>query len=97
MKTLGKRALLNLPGHYSTAAVVAEIEDTRQGCAGEEPVYCLAISDCDRTIQFELEWDTPAGRATSLHKVRTLATALQAFSIILEAEQQRHEERSARS
>lgn len=64
----GGRALLNLPGHHSTAAIVAEIGNTskwRIGTSKDEwgdpltkwstPSCTLQIANCDRSIAFEMD------------------------------------------
>jgi hypothetical protein len=109
MKVHGKRALLNPPGHHSTAAIVAEISDTgnwKPGCGHDgkplppdeayaaQPFYLmLSISDCDRRINFLFEWETADDRRAGLRKVDTLIDALTAFRHGLVIEQARYVER----
>jgi hypothetical protein len=77
----GGRALLNLPGHHSTAAIIAEIEDTKpwgEGLAryGEKPngynvvpnITCK-ITDCDSAINIEFDIDTANSMENSIHKI----------------------------
>ncbi|HYJ20832.1 MAG TPA: hypothetical protein VEW07_02270 [Solirubrobacterales bacterium] len=106
----GARALLNLPMHSSTAAIVAEIEDTTCWEDGEvrgkavdgkrawslEPDYTLQIANCDRSISFELEFETSAERANNLHKVDTLIETLTRFREALADEQRLYAERAQR-
>lgn len=102
----GARALLNRPPFHSTAAIVAEVEDTsdwKPGRNGDgkrikpgsdswtfEPEAMLAISNCDRTIQLEVDWETKAGRRNTLDKVDAMIEALQAFRDGLVIEQERY-------
>jgi hypothetical protein len=104
----GGRALLNLPGQQSTAAIVAEIEDTSGWGKGEvrgkdhtsdtwvgslEPDYTLQIANCDRSIQFELEFDTPDQRENCLYKIDTLLEVLSEFRGALVDELERYQDR----
>ena len=73
---LGARALLNLPGHESTAAIVAEI--TRP--SAEYPDITLVISDCSRVIHLSFDrGGTPDERENNLYKVDTLISVLREF------------------
>ena len=67
-KMHGGRALLNLPGHHSTAALVAEIGNTERWRVGQtkddegdviskwsQPMCTLQFSNCDRSIAFDME------------------------------------------
>lgn len=104
----GGRALLNLPMHSSTAAIVAEVEDTTGWAEGEvrgepaknrwgiEPGYVLQIANCDRSISFELEFETSAERANNLHKVDTMIETLTRFREALADEQRLYVERAQR-
>jgi len=89
-KVRGARAMLNKPGFQSTAAIVAEVDnsdaiddDTRY----YGPNATLAISDCDRKVSFDFDYDTPEGRANNLHKVDTLIKVLTEFREALAIEQ----------
>lgn len=110
MKVHGKRALLNPPGHHSTAAIVAEVSDTsswKPGCGEDgkpiqgkddawraQPAYImLSLSDCDRRINFEIQWETADDRRAALRKVETIIDALAAFRAGLVIEQSRYIER----
>lgn len=91
----GGRALLSRSPHHSTAAIVAEVEDTREWKKGEvrgravgqtvdgekqkspadlrwelSPEATLQIANCDRSVAFELDWQTEGERVNSLHKNR---------------------------
>lgn len=73
MKVHGHRDMLNLPGHGSTAAIVAEIQDTgdwKPGCTKDGDAFTkktsgwqiapdvnLTISDCSRSISFDTIYD----------------------------------------
>lgn len=97
----GGRALLNSDGFQSTAAIVAEIEDTSAWSDGKDrdgddlsawgytPRYTLQLSDCDRSISFDLDMDSPEGRKNDLHKIDTIIRTLRAFRTGLAAEQRR--------
>lgn len=75
-KVLGKRALLNLPGFESTAAIVAEIAEVQYGLE-----VSIAISDCSRTVNltFSDDFDDDDKFANNLHKVDTMIDCLKAF------------------
>jgi hypothetical protein len=84
----GGRALLNLPGHHSTAAIVAEIENTvdwedGKGRGGEEltrynaePFTALIVTDCDNKVNIELDIDSQNSCDNTLHKIDTMLDAL---------------------
>ena len=65
----GKRAMLNLPGYGTTAAIVAEAYELADGTA----VVKLAVSDCDRSLNFEMS-DLGSGKQfeNDLHKLDTI-------------------------
>ena len=113
-KCRGGRALLNAPPFHSTAAIVAEVEDTREWKDGHYsamdqpldpdphaakhelvPEVCFQISDCDRSIGFELDWIDEAGRANSLHKLDTLIDTLTEFRAAVIEEQRLYADRKA--
>lgn len=98
----GGRAMLNLPGHQSTAAMVAEIEDTGPANATQDrrdnaPTYTLQIANCDRSIAFEIDsfgwWDKDdevnAAMKNDLHKLDTMIKLLTEFREGLATEQRR--------
>lgn len=75
MRVHGKRFMLNPPGVQSTAAIVAEVEDSsgwRPGKDGQgrdfdlselwtlEPVVMLKVSDCDRAATLAIQFATLA-------------------------------------
>jgi hypothetical protein len=118
----GARAMLNSGPHQTTAAIVAEVEDTREWKDGEvrgrpigtdsdgekvakpsevrwelEPEYTLQISDCDRSIKLQIDWQTPSERANSLQKVETMIGALTEFRDALVDEQRLYVERMERA
>lgn len=108
MKVHGLRSLLNPRGICSTAAIVAEIEDTsswKPGCDGEgrpitkenswssQPAVTFQIANCDRSVAFEFEWDTSEQRAAGIWKVNRMIRALEGFRAGLEVEQKRYVDR----
>lgn len=120
--TRGGRALLNRSSHATTAAIVAEVEDTRTWAEGEvrgrpigtdndgekvsklsdlrwelEPNHTLQISNCDRSIAFELDWQTESERANTLHKLDTLIEILAEFREAVADEQRLYVERMERA
>lgn len=92
MKVHGQRALLNKPGFSSTAAIVAEIEDTgdwKPGCDKEGrslaktsstwellPEMNLVISDCSRAITFDAPGNDIESWDNSLSKIDIMVEAL---------------------
>lgn len=116
----GGRALLNLSPHQTTAAIVAEVEDTREWKAGEvrgrpigtdadgeevtklsdlrwelAPESTLQIANCDRSITFEIDWQTEGERANTLHKLDTMIEVLSDFREAVADEQRLYVERMA--
>lgn len=90
-RTHGGRAFLNLPGHHSTAAIVAEIIDTadwpaNRAPSGEEyetynvePSVTCQITDCDSAVRIECDILTANQLENSLYKLDTLIEAFQAL------------------
>lgn len=79
MRIYGKRAMLNLPGFESTAAIVAELVKGEYGWEGD-----IKISDCSRQITLSI--CDPLASSTGderfendLYKVDTLIAALKEF------------------
>jgi hypothetical protein len=84
----GGRALLNLPGHHSTAAIVAEVQDTSGWPAdtdpnGQEysrysacPTPKCYITDCGSSVAIEFDIDTANSLENSLHKIDVMVEAL---------------------
>ena len=85
----GGRALLNLPGHHSTAAIVAEVENTedwplRLSLKGEEyesynvqaEVKCK-ITDCESAVNIDFEFLSANQLENSLHKIDVMVEILQ--------------------
>lgn len=101
----GGRALLNRPGFQSTAAIVAEIEDTSAWKPGKDsegdtlthwnpaPSINLQISDCSRVISFDFDMETRSGRLNGLHKIDTMIRLLAEFRSGLYAENERYAQR----
>jgi len=82
-KVHGGRALLNLPGFHSTAAIVAEVDDTaRKQFSFDDDGYQLAaevvckITDCDNHVNIEFDLTTANQLENSLHKLDTMIEAL---------------------
>ena len=94
----GRRYLLNTtPGQQTTAAVVAEIEDTStwRGSAltseYEQPLITLQFADCDRSISFDLAVGGRGGRyENDLKKLDLMIESLQAFRRGFKLERERH-------
>lgn len=109
MKVHGHRSLLNQTGFGSTAAIVAEIENSeswKPGCDREGtplkdsgswgimPDVNLAISDCSRQISFDSpETNDPESWDNFLFKIDTMIEALTALKKGAEIERKRFETR----
>ena len=106
---VNERTLLNLPGFYSGAYVFVYVEDTSDrdlvrepDCTNDctccpanfEPRMTFEIADCNRTISLEFDVDTPEYRANSLHKLDTLAAALQVFRAAVVQEFEPYDQRA---
>lgn len=102
----GGRALLNRPGFQSTAAIVAEIEDTGPATQGtreaDKPTYSFQLANCDRSISFMLdgfgfyvrdaEYDQQIKDAmeNDLYKLDVMIETLQKFRDGVALEQKRY-------
>lgn len=82
-KVHGGRSLLNLPGHHSTAAIVAEVKDTGdlEWKADDDgykivPTITCAITDCDNKVNIEFDVQTANQLENSLYKVDVMLDAL---------------------
>lgn len=109
MKVHGQRALLNKPGFSSTAAIVAEIEDTgdwKPGCDKEGrplartsstwdilPEMNLVISDCSRTVTFDQPSADIESWNNSLSKIDIMIEALNSLREGIVIEKKRYSER----
>jgi len=69
--------MLNLPGHHSTAAIVAEVVQTGDGKYSTEAY--LQISDCDRRIRLDFCIHDLDDHENNLHKIDTLISSLRSF------------------
>jgi hypothetical protein len=81
--------MLNLPGHHSTAAIVAEMEDTSGWPTGKardgselsgyniEPNTTFSITDCDNKVNIEIGFNSENGVENNLHKIDTMIEILQ--------------------
>lgn len=99
----GGRGLLNLAGHQTTAAIVAEIEDTSTWKAGHDgqgkeikskwqvtPYVTFQISDCTRVVSFDLGVSEEDEYENALHKVDCMLDSLKAFRKGLVTERKRY-------
>jgi hypothetical protein len=76
----GGRAMLNLPGHHSTAAIVAEIDNTEGwGDDPKVPNIICRISDCEGYVNIEFDVNTANQLENSLHKIDVMVEALLAM------------------
>lgn len=94
------RQFLNKPGHHSTAAVIASVEDTSRLAKAELryqriPRVYLKISDCLREVKMQFDLQTPSQQSNSIYKIKILVDALTAFQAALEEEIQLLRERAA--
>ncbi len=106
-KVRGGRALLNLPGHHSTAAIIAEIEDTKDWQEGKDrngrpvqgytaqPEWTFTISDCSGSVNLELDFGTDNNLENNLHKIDTIINTLKEFRRGVIVEHARHKKRVA--
>ena len=105
---VNERTLLNLPGFHGGAFVYVYVEDTSDRellrdpfCEPEctccpqnfEPRMSFEIADCSDTVAIQFDVDSAEARANSLHKLDTLAAALQVFRAALELEFEPYEVR----
>lgn len=98
MRYHGGRALLNRVGHESTAAIVAEIRNTRYDAPNTElwvpaPAYTLQLSDCTRSVTFDLSFHDAEARENNLFKVSKMIDVLKTFQSGLELETVRYSTR----
>lgn len=101
----GYRALLNLPGHFTSASVVAEVEDTsgwpeKVAPSGEEyesynvgPEIVCKITDCDSQVNIDCEIVSANQLENSLYKLDTLIEAFTALRAGLIVEHHRLHDR----
>ena len=105
---VNERTLLNLPGFHGGAYVYVYVEDTSDRellsdpfCEPEctccpqnfEPRMSFEIADCSDTVAIQFDVDSAEARVNSLHKLDTLAAALQVFRAALELEFEPYEAR----
>ncbi len=104
MKVHGVRAMLNKPGFCSTAAIVAEVEDTSawdEGCGRrgkpatkhDFPDATFQITDCSRAIYMEVHFSGDDEQENNLYKIDTMIDALQQFRDGMVIEYERHVQR----
>lgn len=96
----GGRSMLNNPGYHSTAAMVAEIEDSSTWKIPENnaddymywsrPTSTLTVSDCTRSITMDFDWDSQRDRDNSLHKIDVMINLLTRFREGMAIEQERY-------
>lgn len=77
-KVHGGRAMLNLPGHHSTAAIVAELRDTEGNWDenDEWPSATCVISDCETRISLDMDFASAHQVENSVHKIDTIVETL---------------------
>lgn len=103
----GGSALLNKVGFHSTAAICCIVEDTSTWTSGKDsngdmistwsqPSYTFQISNCDRSLTWDLDFETPASRANDLHKLDLMISVLSDFRDGVAVEQERLVQRLAR-
>ncbi len=73
----GHRAMLNLPGYHSTAAIVAEVRDGGRG--GGYAFATLQISDCQRSVSLEFNVNEPDEFENNLYKIDTILESMRVF------------------
>lgn len=100
MRYYGGRALLNRVGHESTAAIVAEIRNTQYDAPNTElwvpaPAYTLQLSDCSRSVTFDLSFHDQEARENNLFKVSKMIQLLTEFEAGLKVETVRYATRLA--
>lgn len=91
----GGRALLNKPGHHSTAAFVAEILNTDGTPEDERPYYqaTFQLANCDRSISLDVDMHSKESRDNTLFKMRKIAQIMNDFLAGLETEVKRADAR----
>jgi hypothetical protein len=88
----GGRELLNPPGFQSTAAIVAEVRNSKHPDNNRyySQVALIQISDCDRKVTLDFApGESPAQDEADLYKVDTLLRVLKDFRKGLVLEQKR--------
>lgn len=77
-KVHGGRSLLNLSGHHSTAAIVAEVPDTSVGNwdNAAHPDAVCKITDCDGSISLDMDYATANQLENSVHKIDVMIETL---------------------
>lgn len=86
MQVEGRRALLNLPGFHSTAAIVAEVTHDRYGTNAN-----VRISDCARGVNLEFYPAQAEYHENDLYKVDQMIDALRVFRRALVKAQKKHQ------
>lgn len=76
-KVDGARALLNLPGHHSTGAIVAEV--VTAGPGRYDTYATVQISDCDRKVTLSFQPEDVNEHENDLHKVDVMIDCLKKF------------------
>jgi hypothetical protein len=93
----GRRALLNRPGQQTTAAIVAEVEDssTWRGTSSiyDKPDITLQLANCDRSISFDVSIED-ATYENDVEKIGIMIDALQKFRRGFIKERQRYLDRA---
>ncbi len=93
-----ERRFLNRRGFYSSAFVLASVEDTSAGEGSEQhtPEVELRIGDCNRSISLEFDLYGADDRRNSLEKIDHLVFVLSAFRDALREEADLRDARQAR-
>jgi hypothetical protein len=100
VKWHGRTAMLNKPGFQSTAAICCVVEDSSTWPVGRDsegepiskwstPSYTFQIANCDRSLAWELDFQTPGSRANDMHKLNVLVDTLTKFRDGVKLEQER--------
>lgn len=74
-KLYAHNAVLNNPGHHSTAAIAVKLESSFR----DAPYGSVQISDCDRKIELLIDSGNPEEFANSVHKLDVLLVTLTAL------------------
>ena len=90
--------MLNLPGFHTTAAIVAEVEDTQNKARAYtgyqmQPNIVCRITDCDGHIDIEFDVGTANQLENSLHKLDTMVETLKSMRNGLVVEHHRLQDR----
>lgn len=65
--------VLNLPGHYSTAAIASSLKLNKDRT---DAWVHLSISDCTKALDFDFDLTNEEGQKNAVHKLSTLIEVL---------------------